>query len=121
MARIVQRARAHARQLGRRSRRFLDQRRSTEAERRERFLRDANVRAFFAYAPRPYPGRIALIRTAEYGVKQEWHDRTWSALAGDGLETFIVPGGHRQLLLEPNVRHVASRIREALGVATPPG
>ncbi|MDP2087002.1 MAG: SDR family NAD(P)-dependent oxidoreductase, partial [Gemmobacter sp.] len=99
-------------------------------------LHNAAIEAAFraalpAYDLRPWKGRVALFRPP---LDRHWQvsggqwvsaakeyvfpDNQWSAFA-PGLEVFEVPGTHDSMVLEPNVRVMATRIRKVLAAAEP--
>jgi amino acid adenylation domain-containing protein len=70
----------------------------------------ANVRAMVAHRPRPYPGRLTLIRAGgAVGPEPEW-----AGLAIGGLDVGAVPGDHYGILRPPAVEALAARLRAAL-------
>jgi thioesterase domain-containing protein len=70
----------------------------------------ANVRAMLAHRPRPYAGRLTLIR-AGGAVGPE---PAWAALALGGLDVGAVPGDHYGILRPPAVEALAAELRAAL-------
>ena len=110
---IGDRVHARARGLAARATRLVASVRESEHERHARLVREANERAWRAYLPQRYPGAITLIRSAGYASRQDWHVEMWSGL-GTALETYIVPGDHRDLIRDPNAQHLANRIRACL-------
>lgn len=98
---------------------------------------DAEIgRAFVAalekYEVRPYPGPVALFRPplpVVYELRDGrrlnqdreicLEDNGWGAHVED-LRIFEVPGDHDSMVLEPNVRVLAARIRECLDAADRP-
>jgi phthiocerol/phenolphthiocerol synthesis type-I polyketide synthase E len=80
----------------------------------------ANIHAAGAYRPRPYPGRITLLRCRIPlpGVPAE-EAMAWETLAGGGLEVHWVAGGHASMLAKPHVEQVAARLRACLAAADP--
>jgi thioesterase domain-containing protein/acyl carrier protein len=117
VGRVLRDVRARAGRVKTRSRRVVEQLRETPQQRRERLFREAVLQAWYDYRPCVYPGRITLIRSTEYGAKQDWHLRTWSGLASGGVRTYLVPGDHFTMLQEPHVRHLADRLRACLDAA----
>ena len=75
--------------------------------------------AFRLYTPRAYDGRALLIlaetETAAYSddPKADWRD-----LSSDGVDILIVPGGHAEVLVEPNVRVVGDHLRLKLAASS---
>jgi thioesterase domain-containing protein len=78
-----------------------------------RELLRTNKRVWVRYDPPRYGGTVTLIRSAEYGARQRWHDETWEELAGN-VESHVVPGDHHQILREPWVAAVADVVRGCL-------
>jgi amino acid adenylation domain-containing protein len=67
------------------------------------------------YVPRPYPGRVTLLRARAQSLSRlQGRDLGWGALAGGGSDVIIVPGSHDTLLKEPYVRALAGRLRACL-------
>ena len=86
-------------------------------------LRRANEINWFAaqdYVARPYPGRIAMFRAIN-GIASDdpryGEALGWQNLAAGGVEVHEVPGTHRALLQEPNVRILAREIDACLAAA----
>lgn len=85
--------------------------------RSEVFLRvfQENAAAMFAYAPRPYPGRLVFFHARERDATNPPHpELAWIPLATEGVEVHIVPGNHVTMLAEPHVRSLAKKLRGAL-------
>jgi thioesterase domain-containing protein/acyl carrier protein len=68
-----------------------------------------------AFDPKPYPGRIHLIRAKEQKAELE-NDMTfgWQHIARDGVEVCTLPGDHISLLEKPNVSGVADTVEKWL-------
>jgi thioesterase domain-containing protein len=86
-------------------------------------LRRANEINWFVaqqYVARPYPGRIAMFRAIN-GIASDdpryGEALGWQNLAAGGVEVHEVPGTHRALLQEPNVRILAREIVACLTAA----
>jgi len=81
-----------------------------------RRVKTVQKKAHDAYTPKPYPGRITLLR----GTMKEprWigiSDLGWKNYAGKGIETINVPGGHGSLIRYPYlVRSTARALRKIL-------
>jgi acyl transferase domain-containing protein/thioesterase domain-containing protein/acyl carrier protein len=95
-------------------------------------VRDAFMRATERYALTRQPGRIALFRPKldryyelsggrALSHEKNWvmEDNGWGPWA-DGVDIFEVPGDHDSMVLEPNVRVIAQRLRECIDAAEPP-
>jgi amino acid adenylation domain-containing protein len=90
-------------------------------EARRRFLEEHD-RAYRAYRPRPYPGRITLFsatRRALFSVEDPAGE--CGPVAAGGVEVRVVPGSHRGILKPPHVRALARQLRTALEVARAAG
>ena len=71
-----------------------------------------NVAALQGYAPRPYRGRVTLVRAAgENSDGAQDPTLGWSALAGGGVALHTVPGTHETMLRRPNVSRLARWLR----------
>ena len=68
-----------------------------------------------AFEPKPYPGRIHLIRAKTQAAELE-NDMTfgWQNIARDGVEVITLPGDHYTLLEKPNVTKVAEAVESWL-------
>jgi amino acid adenylation domain-containing protein len=76
---------------------------------------EANHEAFQHYAPRPYDGRVTLIRCRTQPLIGTFeHDQGWGRLATGGVDVTVVPGFHGTLFKEPQVQRLARRLRQIL-------
>jgi len=80
----------------------------------------ANLKVLHDYRPKPYPGKVTLFR-AEH-QDDAWgaaHDPQlgWGAWAQGGVEVHTIPGSHIHMVIEPNVRVLAEKLRRCLAVA----
>jgi|SRR5579863_7667032 len=67
-----------------------------------------------AFKPKPYPGRIVLIRSEK---RPRFSDETalgWDGVAEDGIEVCTVPGDHFSVLEEPDVAGMANALNGLL-------
>jgi thioesterase domain-containing protein/acyl carrier protein len=113
--------------------RIKKEKRGPEAERAGDFhsatIEAAFRRALVRYAVHPYAGRITLFRPKldiahvlgpgrVTNVHREFvfHDNGWGPYAGE-VVVHEVPGDHDGMVLEPNVRVLASRLRRAIEAA----
>jgi thioesterase domain-containing protein len=79
---------------------------------------EGRYRAYRAYTPRPYPGRVTLFRARVQPLLGGHRpDLGWGELAGGGVEVHVIPGNHVTLLREPGVRALAASLSAALGRA----
>ncbi|PTX92718.1 non-ribosomal peptide synthetase [Opitutus sp. ER46] len=77
-----------------------------------RALWRTHVLALMKYHPRPYAGRVTLIRTRGHPMVCSFdHEYGWAELARGGVDVHIVRGGHGNVLAEPFVRNVAAVLR----------
>jgi thioesterase domain-containing protein len=76
----------------------------------------ANMRAAREYRPRPYPGRVLLVRAAD-GDRLAGAGPTagWGELARGGVEVVEVPGDHWTLVEPPHVALLARELERRLG------
>ena len=85
--------------------------------RSEVFLRvfQENASAMFAYAPRPYAGRLVFFHARERDAINPRHpELAWIPLASEGVEVHVVPGNHVTMLAEPHVAELARKLRGVL-------
>jgi amino acid adenylation domain-containing protein len=79
----------------------------------------ANYRALMGYTVRPYPGPITVFRAGENDLRKLAD--TSQSLGWDKLSERIdiqpIPGDHRSMLREPNVRVLAERINACIDKA----
>jgi amino acid adenylation domain-containing protein len=72
-------------------------------------------RAFLAYRPLPYPGKVTLFRTvAEDSAYEVDPDLGWGALAQGGTEIHYVPGIHATIFSDENVPDLARKVEECI-------
>src|SRR6185295_1960834 len=74
----------------------------------------ANARAARAYEPRPYGGRVTLLKAASGtagGAEEDTHG--WGEYAAGGLLVQEIPGDHYGIMREPNVRVLSERLKAA--------
>ncbi|MBV6405294.1 MAG: amino acid adenylation domain-containing protein [Flavobacteriales bacterium] len=72
---------------------------------------DTYDRAALAYVPRPYPGKVTVLKAQDsWGPKE----MGWEKLAQGGLEVRLVPGDHYDLIKEPHVGTLANELRITL-------
>jgi len=73
----------------------------------------ANVQAVRRYSPRPYPGRVTLLRT-KFDLPGTDETLGWGALARGGVDVFEVPGAHHEMVSEPHVSVLAQLLKDCL-------
>lgn len=78
-------------------------------------VRTACLQAEREYRPKAYSGRVILFRSSHEPVGRVHDPRAgWSVRASRGLETYPIEGNHENILLEPQVRSVAERLKTCL-------
>jgi amino acid adenylation domain-containing protein len=74
-----------------------------------------HTQAWWDYAPKPYAGRVTLVRAAEQTADPappaDWG---WSRLALGGVEIHEVPGDHIAMMDDPHVRALADCLRASI-------
>ncbi len=86
----------------------------SEAHRLQR-LAEAHDRAWAAYSPRPYDGRVLLVRAAKQPLGIEPDPLLgWAGLLTGALTVRQAPGCRQNMLDEPRVAAVAAALLEAL-------
>lgn len=80
---------------------------------------EANMRAARDYVPKPYPGRLTLIRARTRPLLHSYReeDLGWGKWAAGGIEIKSVGGHHSNILDEPSIRAVAAHLRTAINRA----
>jgi len=73
------------------------------------------LRLLATYRPKPIAQRLTLFRATEQPTSATGAtDNGWGQLALGGVDVFDVPGTHLSIIMEPNVRVLATGLREAL-------
>jgi thioesterase domain-containing protein len=88
----------------------------------QRQLWQAHVVALSNYVPSQYGGRATLFRTRGHPLLCSFDEQFgWKPLVAGGVKLRVVPGGHGNILTEPNVatiaREVAAELQAARGAA----
>ena len=81
-------------------------------------LSECNRRAACAYVPKVYSGRILHVRPARQYARYNRSEMAWDELVAGGLEVFCVPSYPAQLVEEPFVRDVATKLRACISEST---
>jgi thioesterase domain-containing protein len=71
----------------------------------------SNSRAVQNYRPRPYAGKMVLLRAGEESTGDD-PSLGWARLTTGSLEIYTVPGNHYTILAEPYVQTLAERLRD---------
>lgn len=76
----------------------------------------AHVQAWNNYLPRPYPGRLTVVRSSEWASRKDkaWHLRRWAELASGGIETIVLPGEHSSVLQDSHVELLSAHLRKSI-------
>ena len=82
------------------------------AHRRERRLAEIANAAALAYRAPSYPGRLTLLRSAEFEGNIEI--ARWHGVDTAGVDEHVVLGSHRSMLREPDVASLAAAIDGAI-------
>jgi aspartate racemase len=66
------------------------------------------------YQLRPYSGRITLFRATQALTRENDPHALWQELASDGVEIQEIEGHHADIIIEPQVRITAEKLRDCL-------
>jgi thioesterase domain-containing protein len=75
---------------------------------------DVNWFAAQNYVPQFYPGSVTLFPASESTKDPRATTDLWARLAGEGIVLHYIPGGHKNVLSEPNVRILAKTLTNCL-------
>ena len=85
-------------------------------------LSECNRHAACAYIPKAYPGRMLHVRPMRQFARYSRPEMGWDELVAGGLEVFLVPSSYpAQVVEEPFVRDLASKLRSCMSEATARG
>jgi thioesterase domain-containing protein len=89
----------------------------------ERKLWQAHLQALNAYHPRPYGGKLTLLRTTGYPFFSSFdYAHGWRALVGERVDVRFVPGMHETIMVDPFVASLARELHSLLDtLASAPG
>jgi hypothetical protein len=77
-------------------------------------MMEANLQALREDVPRPYPGRVTLIRAHTRPLLHSMRRGLgWGERAMEGVEIKSVPGHRASILEEPNLRELAQHLQTA--------
>jgi thioesterase domain-containing protein len=81
----------------------------------------ANDQAMDRYAPRPYAGRITLLRVGG-GAPERALDRAmgWSAFTPFPVDVREISGTHQTMMRDPHVQALAGELLQCLRAVDPP-
>jgi amino acid adenylation domain-containing protein len=79
-----------------------------------RDVRDSNAGAAERYTLRPYAGKATLIRAGEKSLRSSGDPHAaWPGLVSE-LEVHEIPGDHYEMLVAPQVEHLAERLKSCI-------
>jgi amino acid adenylation domain-containing protein len=87
----------------------------------EEFIEDINDRAFLAYKPTVYPGRMTICKPRRNYAFLRDPFNGWGGIAAGGLEVIDLPSDPGGIFTEPYVRTLAEKLREQIDQAVSPG
>lgn len=82
-----------------------------------RQVRDINLTAAARYSVQRYPGDIILFRAESHAGLPLPDDLNWGGFAMGGVKIVHLPGDHGQILAEPNLSFMTSRLDEYMSKA----
>jgi thioesterase domain-containing protein len=85
---------------------------------REKFLEVINDRAYLAYAPGVYPGKMTVCKSRRKYAFLRDHFNGWGGIAACGVEIVELPVNQGDIFIEPYVPVLAETLRENLDQAT---
>jgi thioesterase domain-containing protein len=75
----------------------------------------AHNKAALRFEPKPQPVRLALFETVDQQIRSPFDpSRGWKRLTTKGVETYLVSGNHLNMLDEPHVHDLATKMTECL-------
>ncbi len=83
--------------------------------RRFKRLWNAHKQSRRSYQPGPFSGRVTLFTSEEWAVRWPDQEAKWSALSAE-VALRAIPGGHRVMVREPNVRALARELKACLAL-----
>ncbi len=90
----------------------------SDLERRLAETEVRGMRAFYAYHPEPFDGRIVLVYATDLGDWMEVADPSgtcgWGAICSGGVDMIQIGCKHLDLFKEPNISELAQRLDEVL-------
>jgi acyl-CoA synthetase (AMP-forming)/AMP-acid ligase II/thioesterase domain-containing protein/acyl carrier protein len=82
----------------------------------ERIVNETMRRGVARYSPRPYAGRVALVRSEKHHRSDEWH-LGWEGVAIGGIELIPLAGDHAQPWTPERIGPAARRLQASLTAA----
>jgi thioesterase domain-containing protein len=87
----------------------------------EEFIEDINDRAFLAYKPVSYPGKMTICKPRRNYAFLRDPFNGWGAVADGGLEIIELPSDPGGIFLEPYVQTLAEKLKEQIDQAAAVG
>ena len=88
---------------------------------REEFIEDINDRAFLAYVPDVYPGKMTICKPRRnYAFLRDPYNG-WGQIALGGLEVIELPSNPGGIFLDPYVQTLAEKLKEQIDHAASKG
>ena len=87
----------------------------------EEFIEDINDRAFLAYKPTIYPGRMTICKPRRNYTFLRDPLNGWGGIAAGGLEVIDLPSDPGGIFTEPYVQTLAEKLREQIDQAVSTG
>jgi amino acid adenylation domain-containing protein len=81
-------------------------------------VKRTNDKAVFGYAPKPYTGRVAVIRSKGHFAGLASPSLGWEGVVNEGLEVHEVPVYPRGMLVDPFSRHLGDAVKLCLRSAS---
>jgi len=85
--------------------------------REQSMIEDINDRAYLAYVPDVYPGKITICKPRRNYAFLRDPFNGWSEIAGGGLEVIELPSHPGGIFLEPYVKTLAEKLKEQIDQA----
>ena len=83
----------------------------------EEFIEDINDRAFLAYKPVPYPGKMTICKLRRNYAFLRDPFNGWGGMAAGGLEVIELPSDPGGIFIEPYVQTLAENLKEQIDQA----
>ena len=87
----------------------------------EEFIEDINDRAFLAYKPVVYPGKMTICKPRRNYAFLRDPFNGWGGIAVGGLEIIELPSNPGGIFLEPYVQTLAEKLKEQIDLAVSNG
>jgi thioesterase domain-containing protein len=85
----------------------------------EEFIEDINDRAFLAYKPAVYPGKMTICKPRRNYAFLRDPFNGWGGIAAGGLEIIELPSDPGGIFIEPYVQTLARKLKQQIDQAVP--